>query len=54
MLDAPGGTRIGEQFTFQMTFRSIEDAVEVAMEVFEQVYHVAKDCPLTVTKGWET
>jgi hypothetical protein len=53
MLDAPGGMPVGEQFTFQMIFRSIDAAVEVAIGIFEQVYQLPQDYTLNVIKGWK-
>ena len=53
ILDAPGGIPVGEQFTFQMKFRSIDTAADVAWGVFREVYQLPEDCPLKVTKGWQ-
>src|SRR5262245_43054225 len=36
LLDAPGGRPVAEQFTFQLTLQSVEDALEVALEVFRE------------------
>jgi hypothetical protein len=54
VLDQPGGMPVGDQFTFQMTFRSMDTAVEVAWGVFQHVYQLPQDCSLTATKGWLT
>jgi hypothetical protein len=50
LLDAPGGRPVGEQFTFQLLFHSVDSAVEAVFGVFEQVY-LLPDCQLSVIAG---
>jgi hypothetical protein len=51
LLDKPGGTVVGQQFAFNMAFRSIEPATEVALGVFERVYQLPRDGALIITEG---
>jgi hypothetical protein len=53
LLDAPGGMPVAEQFSFQMSFRSVDAATEVVLGVFKEVYQVPGDCCLEITRGWQ-
>jgi len=52
MLDAPGGKVVGTEFTFQMSFRTVDAAVVVASAVFEEVYQFPSDKELSIKASW--
>ncbi|MDJ0708665.1 MAG: hypothetical protein QNJ46_35835 [Leptolyngbyaceae cyanobacterium MO_188.B28] len=51
VLDKPGGQVVGQQFSFNATFRSVADATRTVEDIFATVYGFPTDCDLEITEN---
>lgn len=51
VLDQPGGQVVGQQFSFNATFRSVADAAKTVEDIFTTVYGFPTDCDLEITEN---
>ncbi|MEZ5944231.1 MAG: hypothetical protein R3C18_22810 [Planctomycetaceae bacterium] len=49
--DRPDGNVVGQQFTFNMAFDSVDEAALTAQRVFREIYEYPADCPLEIIKS---
>lgn len=49
LLDEPGGSAVGRQFSFNANPATVEEAADLALGVFREVYGLPDDFELTVT-----
>ncbi|QDT64742.1 hypothetical protein [Calycomorphotria hydatis] len=51
VLDKPGGKVVGQQFSFNKTFRSVDAATRTVEDIFAIVYGFPADCNLEITEN---
>ncbi len=51
MLDEPGGRVVGQQFSFNVTIQSVDEAARTALDVLQVVFQLPTDCDLLITEN---
>lgn len=51
VLDQPGGRVVGQQFSFNVSYRSPEEAARTAVSIFRDVYQLSEECDLLITEN---
>src|SRR4051812_40584942 len=51
LFDHPDGKVVGQQYSFNMEFGSVDDAVDVTIAVFEQVYLASPEAHLMIIEN---
>lgn len=51
VLDKPDGQVVGQQFSFNVTFRSVGDATDTVEDIFTNVYGFPSDCDLEIIEN---
>lgn len=50
-LDEPGGQVVGQQFSFNAIFQSVDDATNTVADIFTTIYGFSADCSLEIIEN---
>ena len=51
VFDEPGGRVVSQQFSFNMTIQTVDEASRIALDVLQNVFQIPRDCDLVITES---